>query len=86
MTFDFEQILKIIVIIALVFYVITASTVFEVEYPHKLIELYTHPWWRLLLVILIIFAWRWSPLVGILVAAVVFFYLHDMYILLSKDK
>ena len=37
---------------------ITYSTVFEVEYSQKLIQLYMYPWWRILLVLLVLCADR----------------------------
>jgi len=85
MEINLEQILKIFVIGLLLIYAIGVSTIFEVKYPALLVELYLHPWWRLLLVLLIAVGWHWSPLVGILLAVIVFFYFHDMYILMSKQ-
>jgi hypothetical protein len=59
------------------------SMPFETKYPEKLIELYMHPWWRLLTVLLVLSAAIWCPRVGILVALVVFFYVGDMHTLLT---
>ena len=85
MEIDLEQIFKMVVVGILLAYAIGVSTIFEVKYPAILVEMYLHPWWRLLLVVLIAVGWHWSPLVGILLAVIVFFYLHDMYILMSKQ-
>jgi hypothetical protein len=68
-----------IVSIFLIFY----STVFEVEYSTKLVELYLLPWWRLLLALLILAGAIWCPRVAIVTAALVFFYFADMHTLLS---
>jgi hypothetical protein len=65
--------------ILLVFY----STVFEVEYSTKLVELYLLPWWRLLVTLLILVGAIWCPRVAIVVATLVFFYFADMHTLLS---
>jgi hypothetical protein len=81
---DSEQYLKIGTVIVLFLYILNVSTVFEISYPPVLVELYTRPWWRILLVLLIAIGWWWSPIVGVLVGTAVFFYLHDVYILLSK--
>jgi hypothetical protein len=56
---------------------------FETQYHPKLIELFMHPWWRLLTALLVLTAVVWCPRVGILVALVVFFYLGDMHTLLT---
>ena len=71
-------IITVIVVLA-VFY----STSFEVEYSNKLVNLYINPWWRLLVVILVIAAAIWSPPVGILVALTTFFYLSDVGALIT---
>lgn len=60
------------------------STVFEETYSNKLINLYTYPWWRLLLVLLVIVSATWSHQVSIIVALIVVFYLSDMKILSTK--
>ena len=59
------------------------SMVFEVEYGNKLVELFMYPWWRILMVFLVISSAIWCPRVGILVALAVFFYLGDMETLLT---
>ena len=69
----------IIISVILVLY----STVFEVEYSTKLVELYLLPWWRLLVALLIVVGAIWCPRVAIVVAALVFFYFADMHTLLS---
>lgn len=58
--------------------IVRYSTLFEQEYTEKLIDLYIHPWWRILVVLLVLTAAIWCPRVGILVALVIFFYLSDM--------
>lgn len=82
---DLEQVLKMLVVGVLFVYAILVSTVFEVKYPNALVEMYPYPWWRALLVILVVAGWHWSPLIGVLLAVVVFFYIHDMFILMDKQ-
>ena len=72
----------ILVLLATLF-IVFYSSLFEVEYSKKLIDLYRYPWWRLLLVLLVISSVIWCPRVGILVALVMFFYLSDMNTLLT---
>jgi len=62
---------------------IVYSMPFETQYPAKLIDLYIHPWWRLLAALLVLTGAIWCPRVGILVALVIFFYLGDMHTLLT---
>ena len=79
----FDGIARLIFVIAVGAYAIMNSTIFEAEYSDKLIELYTRPWWRLLVVILVIMAAVWCPRVGIIFAFVVFFYMSDMETLIT---
>ena len=82
---DIEQVLKMLVVFVLFIYIVFSSTVFEVEYNKRLVNLYPHPWWRLLLVTMIVIGWHWSPLIGVLIGIIVFFYLHDMYLLVTSS-
>ena len=59
------------------------SSLFEQDYHDKLIDLYVYPWWRMLVVLLVISAAVWCPEVGMLLALVVIFYLSDMNTLIS---
>jgi hypothetical protein len=59
------------------------SSLFEEEYNKKLTNLYVYPWWRFLIVFLLISSAIWCPRVGILIALIVFFYLSDMNTLLT---
>ena len=63
--------------------IVKYSTLFEEEYAQKLTDLYIHPWWRILVVLLVLTSTIWCPRVGILVALVVFFYLSDMNTLIT---
>jgi len=74
-----QRIILIVSIVLLIMY----STVFEADYSKKLAYLYIHPWWRFLVVFLLIAAVMWCPLVGIMVALLSFFYLSDMNTLIT---
>ena len=63
--------------------IVKYSTLFEEEYTKKLTDLYIHPWWRILIVLMVLTSAIWCPRVGILVALVVFFYLSDMNTLIT---
>jgi hypothetical protein len=63
--------------------IVKYSTLFEEEYTQKLTDLFIHPWWRILVVLLVLSSAIWCPRVGILVALVVFFYLSDMNTLIT---
>ncbi len=82
---NWDQVSLTLVSAVLFIYALHVSTVFEIQYPEVLVELYGHPWWRLLLVGLIVLAWNWAPVLGTLLAIVVFFYFHDVYLLTTKD-
>ena len=75
----FRAISVFLVLIVIVKY----STIFEEEYSRKLTDLYLAPWWRLLVVLLVLSSAIWCPRVGILVALLVFFYLSDMNTLIT---
>ncbi len=63
--------------------IVLYSSLFEEEYNKKLTNLYIYPWWRFLIVFLLITSAIWCPRVGILIASIVFFYLSDMNTLLT---
>jgi hypothetical protein len=63
--------------------IVRYSTIFEEEYTQKLTDLYVYPWWRILVVLLVLTSAIWCPRVGILVALLVFFYLSDMNTLIK---
>jgi hypothetical protein len=75
----FRALLVFLTAVAIVRY----STIFEEEYTQKLTDLYVYPWWRILVVLLVLTSAIWCPRVGILVALLVFFYLSDMNTLIK---
>lgn len=66
-----------------VFVMVYYSTLMERPYHQKLALLYTYPLWRILVVLLVLFAALWCPRVGIIMAFIVFLYLHDMNLLIT---
>ena len=63
--------------------IVRYSALFEEEYSKKLTALYIHPWWRILVVLLMLSSAIWCPRVGILIALLLFFYLSDMKTLIT---
>jgi hypothetical protein len=78
-----DGIFRAISVLIIGFVIVRYSTIFEEEYTQKLTDLYVHPWWRILVVLLVLSAAIWCPRVGILVALVAFFYLSDMNTLIT---
>lgn len=76
-----DAVLRIGVITALFGFLLLHGSVLEVQYPQNAVELYDFPWWRFLLVFLVIAATAWCPYVGMAAAIAVFFYLNDMFLL-----
>ncbi len=78
-----DGIFRAIAVVLVGVIIVKYSTLFEEEYTQKLTDLYIHPWWRILVVLLVLTSTIWCPRVGILVALVVFFYLSDMNTLIT---
>jgi hypothetical protein len=78
-----DGVLRAVAVILAAFIIIRYSALFEEEYSKKLTALYIHPWWRILVVLLMLSSAIWCPRVGILIALLVFFYLSDMNTLIT---
>jgi hypothetical protein len=78
-----DGVMRALSVIIIGILIVKYSTIFEQEYTNKLTNLYLHPWWRFLIVLLVILSSLWCPRVGILVGLLVFFYLSDMEILIN---
>ncbi len=63
--------------------IVKYSSIFEEEYTKKLTNLYLHPWWRFLVLSLVLLATMWCPRVGIVMALLIFFYFSDMEVLIT---
>jgi len=78
-----DGVIRLLFLFIIGFVFIYYSSLLEEEYHQKLAQLYLYPWWRFLVVFLVITSAVWCPRVGILVAFVVFFYLNDMNTLVT---
>jgi hypothetical protein len=78
-----DGIFRALAVILATIVIVKYSTLFEEGYSKKLTDLYINPWWRFLVVSLVLTAAIWCPRVGILVALAVFFYLSDMNTLIT---
>ena len=82
---NFDTTLRIAVMTILFGFLLLNGSVLEVQYPHNVVELYDFPWWRFILVALVIAATSWCPFVGMATAVAVFFYLNDMFLLTARS-
>lgn len=78
-----DGILRTLIVIFGCIFIVRYATLYEEEYSKKLIDLYIHPMWRILLVLILIMAAVWCPMVSIVIAFLAFFYLSDMNTLLA---
>jgi hypothetical protein len=74
---------RVVVMLVVAVLLVLYSMSFEVAYSRPLVELYMFPWWRLLVIVLIVTAALWCPRVGAVVALAAFFYLADVGTLLT---
>jgi hypothetical protein len=70
--------LKVSLSILLIVWLYHSGTIFESEYYDKLVDLYTKPWWRWLLVGLLILATLWCPSFAVALLMSIFFYFADI--------
>jgi len=70
----FRALFLFIAFVIIIYY----SSLIERPYHQKLAQLYVHPWWRLLIILLVLTAALWCPRVGILVGCIIFMYFNDM--------
>jgi hypothetical protein len=70
--------LKLSLSTLLVVWLYYSGTIFESEYYDKLVDLYTKPWWRWLLVCLLIVAILWCPSFAVALLMSMFFYFADI--------
>jgi hypothetical protein len=78
-----DGILRMMVIIFGCIFIVRNASLYEEEYSRKLIDLYVYPWWRILIVLLLITSALWCPTVSIIIAFLAFFYLSDMNTLIA---
>ena len=80
---DIDSIVRSVIIVVACYFIVQDSAMYEEEYGKKLIDLYVYPWWRILIVLLIIASAIWCPTVSIVIALLAFFYLSDMNTLIA---
>jgi hypothetical protein len=78
-----DGVFRAVVVLLASLFLINYSSIFEEQYSHKLTSLYIYPWWRILVVLLVLTSALWCPRVGIIIAFIVFFYLSDMNTLIT---
>jgi hypothetical protein len=76
-----DIILRLTILTGLLGFILLNGSIFEEKYPHSSVELYMFPWWRFLIVLLVIAGAAWCPYVGLATATAAFLYLNDMHIL-----
>jgi len=81
-----DNILKNIILIALLMWNVLEGSVFENEYPHIFVKMYTIPIWRLMLLVLILTGAMWNRSIGIMMAFTYFFYEMDMEVTMDTWK
>jgi hypothetical protein len=73
------------VIIAIVFlWNVLEGAVFENVYPYAMVKLYKYPIWRVAFVLLIILSADWSPMMSLMLAFTLFFYIMDIEVTREK--
>ena len=78
-----DNILRTVVVVLACLFIVRYASLYEEEYNKKLIDLYVYPWWRILVVFLLIASAYWCPTVSIVIALLTFFYLSDMNTLIA---
>ena len=78
-----DTILRTVVVVLACLFIVRYASLYEEEYNKKLIDLYVYPWWRILVVFLLIASAYWCPIVSIVIALLTFFYLSDMNTLIA---
>lgn len=78
-----DNILRTVVVVLACIFIVRYASLYEEEYNKKLIDLYIYPWWRILVVFLLIASACWCPTVSIVIALLTFFYLSDMNTLIA---
>lgn len=68
------------IIVTAIFFIwnLYEGSVLESPYPIELVKLYKYPFWRIMLVFMVIAATFWCPRVGAMLTLVVFFYMEDL--------
>lgn len=78
-----DGIFRALFVFLAIFVIVYYSSLMERPYHQKLAQLYLHPWWRVLVILLVLSAALWCPRVGILMAFIAFLYMNDMNTLIQ---
>jgi hypothetical protein len=70
--------LKLSLTIVLIVWLYSSGTIFESEYYDKLVDLYTKPWWKWLVIGLLIASLMWCPSFAMALTMGIFFYFADI--------
>jgi len=81
-----DTLLKGAVVLVFMCWNVLEGAVFQNEYPHIFVKLYSTPLWRLILLMAAVAGAQWDPSVGITLAFTIFFYVMDMEVTLEKWK
>ena len=73
-----------ILVVALFIWNTLEGAVFENVYPYAMVKLYKYPIWRVAFVILIVLSADWSPLLSLMIAFTLFFYIMDIEVTREK--
>ncbi len=77
-TDNLDKIARLAVAITLMIWLMIGGLAFHAEYSKEMIELAGQPWWRLLMVLMVMAGAYWCPRVGILAALTIILYLVDV--------
>ena len=68
------------IIVTAIFFIwnLYEGSVLESPYPIELVKLYKYPFWRIMLIFMVIAATFWCPRVGAMLTLAVFFYMEDL--------
>lgn len=78
----FDITLQLLLTVIVFIWLYTSGAIFEVEYYNKLVTLYTYPWWRWLLLALLLVVAQWCPTLSIALLMAIFFYFADIGIII----
>ena len=75
--------LKLSLTIIIIVWLYSSGTIFESEYYDKLVDLYTQPWWKWILIGLLIAGSVWCPSFAVALLMGIFFYFADIEALIK---
>lgn len=79
-----EGYIKLVFIVVLFAWNLVEGAVFEHSYPLAMIYVYPLAIWRILLLVLVVFASEWSTHTTLLLVYMIFFYIMDLEVTIEK--